>query len=85
MFLGNTSRALDLTMFEDDDLDDLYLGLDPSPDPKLQPHFLGSPIAGFFPLADSTYQVFSNGNMTLLGNILDWPTHRLSVLLVSGV
>ena len=50
-------------MFEDDDLDDLYLGLDPSPDPKLQPHFLGSPIAGFFPLADSTYQVFSNGNI----------------------
>ena len=31
-------------MFEDDDLDDLYLGLDPSPDPKLQPHFLGSPF-----------------------------------------
>ena len=53
-------------MFEDDDLDDLDLGLEPSPGPRLQPHFPGSPIAKSFPLADSTSQVFSNGNRQTL-------------------
>ena len=54
-------------MFEDDDLDDLDLGLDPPPDPLLLPHFPGSPIAArSFPLVDSTSQVFNDGNRPIL-------------------
>ena len=54
-------------MFEDDDLDDLDLGLDPPPDPLLLHHFPGSPIAARpFPLVDSTSQVFNDGNRPIL-------------------
>ena len=54
-------------MFEDDDLDDLDLGLDPPPDPQLLLHFPGSPIeVRSLPLADSTSQVFNDGNRPIL-------------------
>ena len=54
-------------MFEDDDLDDLDFGLDPPPDPQLLPHFPGSPIvARSLPLADSTSQVFNDGNRPIV-------------------
>lgn len=55
------------SMFEDDDLDDLDLGLDSTPNPGLPPHFPGSPIArAALPLADSTSQVISDGNRQIM-------------------
>ena len=54
-------------MFEDDDLDDLDLGLDCTPNLGLPPHFPGSPIArAALPLADSTSQVISDGNRQIM-------------------